>query len=110
MMIKVIYFMYRKPGWAVEEFQDYWRSTHGDLVRKIPDIRCYTQCHTLLSGYGRPAPPPADGIEELNDCGLTEDCVVLLLHDATKVPKGQIRKVLEAAPLLAERYVRPEEA
>lgn len=65
-MIKAIYFMYRKPGWAVEEFQDYWRSTHGDIVRKIPGIRRYTQCHTLLSGYGRPTPPPADGIEELS--------------------------------------------
>jgi len=57
--------MYRKPEWTVEEFQDYWRSTHGDIVRKIPGIRRYTQCHTLLSGYGRPAPPPADGIEEI---------------------------------------------
>ncbi|MBW1816898.1 MAG: EthD domain-containing protein [Deltaproteobacteria bacterium] len=64
-MIKAVYIMYRKPGMEVEEFQDYWRSTHGDLVRKIPDLRRYTQCHTLLAGYGRPTPPPADGIEEL---------------------------------------------
>lgn len=64
-MVKVIYFMYRKPTWDVEKFQDYWRFTHGDLVRKITGIRSYTQCHTLLSGYGRPTPPPADGIEEL---------------------------------------------
>ena len=66
MMIKAIYFMYRKPGFAVEEFQDYWRFTHGDLVRSIPGVRRYTQCHTLLGGYGRPTPPPADGIEELS--------------------------------------------
>ena len=66
MTIKAVNFMYRKPGWAVEEFQDYWRSTHGDMIRKIPDIKGYTQCHTLLSGYARSAPPPADGIEELS--------------------------------------------
>lgn len=64
-MIKIITFMYRKEGWAVEDFQDYWRFTHGDLVRKIPDIKGYVQCHTLLSGYKRPTPPPADGIEEI---------------------------------------------
>jgi uncharacterized protein (TIGR02118 family) len=55
-MIKVIYFMYRKPGWAVEKFQDYWCSTHADIVRKMPGIRGYTQCHTLLSGYKRKTP------------------------------------------------------
>jgi uncharacterized protein (TIGR02118 family) len=66
MMVKAIYFMYIKPELAVEEFQEYWRSTHGDLVKQIPGIRDYTQCHTLLSGYGRPTPPPADGIEELS--------------------------------------------
>jgi uncharacterized protein (TIGR02118 family) len=64
-MIKVVYFMYRKSGWAVEEFQDYWRSTHADIARKLPGIRSYTQCHTLLSGYRRQTPPPADGIEEI---------------------------------------------
>ena len=64
-MIKVIYFMYRKAGMAVEEFQDYWHTTHADLVRKMPGIRRYTQCHTLLSGYKRQIPPPADGVEEI---------------------------------------------
>jgi len=64
-MIKVIYFMYRKPGMAVEEFQDYWRTTHADIVLKLPGMRRYTQCHTLLSGYKRTIPPPADGIEEI---------------------------------------------
>jgi uncharacterized protein (TIGR02118 family) len=65
-MIKAIYFMFRKPGWAVEDFQDYWRTTHAALVRKVPGIRRYVQCHTLLSGYRRPSPPPADGIEEIS--------------------------------------------
>ena len=65
-MVKVIYFMYKKPEWDVEKFQDYWRSTHADIVCKMPGIRSYTQCHTLLSGYGRPTPPPADGIEEIS--------------------------------------------
>lgn len=52
----------------------------------------------------------ADGFEKLLDCGLTEYTLVLLLHDATKVNKGDIKKILAAAPLLAERYTRsPDE-
>ena len=49
----------------------------------------------------------ADGLEAMNNSGLTERAVVLLLHDATGVNKREIVKILEAAPLLQERYVRP---
>ena len=64
-MIKAIYLFHRKPGLSVEDFQHYWAKTHADLVRQIPGLRGYVQCHTLLSGYGRPTPPPLDGVEEL---------------------------------------------
>jgi hypothetical protein len=46
----------------------------------------------------------ADGITQINESGLTDRAIVLLLHDLTKVPKGQIQAILEAAPLLVERY------
>ncbi len=46
----------------------------------------------------------ADGITQINDSGLTERAIVLLLHDLTKVPKGHIQTVLAAAPKLVERY------
>ncbi len=48
----------------------------------------------------------ADGFDRINESGLTEHALVLLLHDATKVNKGDIKKILAAAPLLAERYTR----
>ncbi len=48
----------------------------------------------------------ADGIRLMNESGLSERAIVLLLHDATGVAKKQILKILEA--LLAERYIRPE--
>ncbi len=51
----------------------------------------------------------ADGLTKMNDSGLTQRAIVLLLHDATGVNKKEIIKILEAAPLLAERYVRPDE-
>lgn len=63
-MIKVIFFFHRRSTLSVENFQSYWRMTHADFVRPIPKVRRYVQCHTLLSGYRRPTPPPLDGIEE----------------------------------------------
>lgn len=51
----------------------------------------------------------ADGLKKMNDSGLTQRAIVLLLHDATGVNKKDIVKILEVAPLLAERYVRPNE-
>ena len=65
-MIKVIYFFHRRPDRSVEGFQQYWRTTHADLVREIPGVQRYVQCHTLLSGYNRPTPPVLDGIEEIS--------------------------------------------
>ena len=64
-MIKAIYFFQRKSDLSVEDFQMYWRGTHANLVRQIPGVRRYVQCHTLLSGYRRPTPPPLDGVEEI---------------------------------------------
>ncbi len=64
-MIKVIYLYHKKPELSVEDFQTYWRLTHGELVGRIPAVSRYVQCHTLLSGYRRPTPPPLDGVEEI---------------------------------------------
>ena len=64
-MIKAIYFFNRKTGISVEDFQDYWATTHADFVRQIPGLRGYVQCHTILSGYRLTTPPPFDGVEEV---------------------------------------------
>jgi len=64
-VIKIINFLIRKPGLSVQEFQTYWRSTHSNFFRLIPGVKRYVQSHTILSGYRREPPPPADGIEEI---------------------------------------------
>jgi hypothetical protein len=46
----------------------------------------------------------ADGITQINESGLNERAIVLLLHDMTRVPKENIRSILGAAPRLVERY------
>lgn len=48
----------------MEAFQEYWRTTHAELVKKVPELRRYVQCHTLLSGYKK-GEPVYDGVAEL---------------------------------------------
>jgi len=82
-VIKVIYFFHRRMDVSVEDFQKYWRTTHGDLIRRIPGIRRYAQCHTLLSGYGRPVPPVLDGVEEISYDSTTD------FASAIETPAGE---------------------
>ncbi len=51
-MINFIYCVRRLPALSREEFQRYWRETHGPLVRSVAPalhIRRYVQVHTLDS-------------------------------------------------------------
>lgn len=64
-MVKLIYVITRKAGMSVEEFQRYWRETHGPIAARIPGVRRYVQCHTLPELYGRETPPSYDGAAEL---------------------------------------------
>lgn len=63
-MVKLIYCITRKPGLSVEEFQRYWRETHGPIAGAIPGVRRYVQCHVLPELYARQS-PPYDGAAEL---------------------------------------------
>ena len=63
-MVKIVVFFKRKPGMSVEDFQNYWRTTHAGIVTKMPGIRRYVQSHTLLSGY-RKGELAYDGVAEL---------------------------------------------
>jgi uncharacterized protein (TIGR02118 family) len=63
-MVKMSAFFKRKPGMSVEDFQSYWRTSHADIVVKLPGIRRYVQSHTILSGY-RKGEPVYDGMAEL---------------------------------------------
>ncbi|KKN88825.1 hypothetical protein LCGC14_0244320 [marine sediment metagenome] len=49
----------------------------------------------------------ADGFDQINESGLKRRAIVLLLHDATGVGKKDIMSILDAAPLLVERYTNP---
>ena len=73
-MIKFIYCLRRLPRLSREEFQRYWRETHGPLVRshaKTLRIRRYVQVHTLENPINevlresRGTLEPYDGVAEL---------------------------------------------
>ena len=64
-MVKIIYGFNRKEGLSVEEFQRYWRETHGPIAARIPGVRRYVQCHVLPELYDRKQPPAYDGAAEL---------------------------------------------
>lgn len=50
----------------------------------------------------------SEGMDKLinNDKGLKRETIVLLLHDATKVKKSDIKKILDALPRLRGWYCR----
>ncbi len=64
-MVKLIYCITRKEGMSVEEFQTYWRETHGPIAGRIPGLRRYVQCHTLPQLYEGDNAPAYDGAAEL---------------------------------------------
>ena len=73
-MIKLVFPLHRRSELSREEFQRYWRDTHGPLVRSHAGtlgIRRYVQNHTLATPLNdglrasRGAPADYDGVAEL---------------------------------------------
>jgi uncharacterized protein (TIGR02118 family) len=73
-MIKVVFCARRLPHLSRQEFQRYWRETHGPLVRRYAEvlrIRRYVQVHTLDDPLqealraSRGGPEAYDGVAEL---------------------------------------------
>lgn len=62
-MVKIVIFFKRKPGMSVEDFQKHWRTTHADIIVRLPGIRRYIQSHVLASGY-RKGEPVYDAVAE----------------------------------------------
>jgi len=47
-----------------------------------------------------------DSVKKLNDSGLNRKAVVILLQDATKIPRCDIEAILDALPRLKGWYCR----
>lgn len=62
-MFKAMFFLYRKPGMSVEEFQAYSQGTHIPLVSKVPGLKRYAVNHTAANPAG--ADGACDAVAEL---------------------------------------------
>jgi uncharacterized protein (TIGR02118 family) len=91
-MVKLVFCLRRLPHLSREDFQRYWRETHGPLVRRHAAtlrIRRYVQVHTLADPLqdvlraSRGGPEPYDGVAEL----WWDDRDAL--EAATREPAGQ---------------------
>ena len=73
-MIKLTFCLRRLPQLSREEFQSYWRETHGPIVQKHRSalrFTIYNQIHTIEDPVGtalaeiRDAPAAFDGVAEM---------------------------------------------
>lgn len=65
-MVKCFVALRKKEGMSVEEFRNYWATTHAALVAKLPGLVKYTQHHVMSVPRGEYAnqDDPIDGIVE----------------------------------------------
>jgi uncharacterized protein (TIGR02118 family) len=63
--VKGLFFVKRKPGLSVAEFQAHWKNQHAPLVPRTPHLLRYVQCHALPETYDSATPPAYDGVAEL---------------------------------------------
>ncbi len=71
---------------------------------KHPQVKLENDTEEPLSVIVSSLHKVANGFDQINDSGLSRRAIVLLLHDATRVGKKDIDAILDAAPLLVERY------
>ena len=62
-MLTMLIFFKRRSGMTVEAFQQHWRTTHADIICRLPGLRRYVQNHVLASSY-RKGEPAFDGVAE----------------------------------------------
>jgi uncharacterized protein (TIGR02118 family) len=63
-MIKLVYYITKKPTMTDEAFFDYWKNIHGPIGRRIPGLRRLVQSHRVhVPGDVRAA--DFDGMAEL---------------------------------------------
>ena len=63
-MINAITLLKRRHDLSVDEFQNYWRHQHADVIATLPGIQRYVQSHPLHATYHEDG-PVYDGVAEL---------------------------------------------
>ena len=63
-LTKGIFQLKRKPGMSLADFRKYWVEVHGPIVKRLPGLRRYVQCHVIDAAY-QYAEPRWDGVAQL---------------------------------------------
>ncbi len=63
--VKALFFPSRKAGTSVEQFGEYWRTKHADIVPDTPKLMRYVQSHVAPEMYEGGKQPFSDGVAEL---------------------------------------------
>lgn len=105
-MVKAITFIKRKPGMAVEEFQEYWRTRHAEIVADLPGLRGYVQSHALLSGYRR-GELVYDGVAEVwfDDVQAMRDLVGTPAYEAVQADEAKFIDRATMGMILTDEHV-----
>jgi uncharacterized protein (TIGR02118 family) len=53
-MFTVTFVLHEKTGTDRSEALSYWRTTHADLIRKVPGVQRYVQQHAVAAPAGEP--------------------------------------------------------
>jgi uncharacterized protein (TIGR02118 family) len=51
-VFKVVFVLYEKPGVDRAAALEHWRTTHADIVRKVPGVTSYVQHHAVAAPDG----------------------------------------------------------
>jgi len=62
--LRALFFIKRKPGMSIADYQAHWLNVHGALVVGTPGIIRYIQCHVAPESYDALA-PEYDGMVEM---------------------------------------------
>ncbi|HEX8693789.1 MAG TPA: EthD family reductase [Longimicrobium sp.] len=62
-MLKLMFFLYRRPDLSADDFQRYSREVHMPLVARVPGLRRYAVSHVTLNPAG--ADGACDAVAEL---------------------------------------------
>lgn len=105
-MIKVAAFFKRKAGSSVENFQTYWRTQHANIVKQMPAISRYVQCHTLPGVYAK-REPAYDGVAELwfKDTDALRAAAATDAFKAVKADEPNFMDVASYGDIVTEEHV-----
>lgn len=114
-MLKACTLIRRKSGISVEDFQDYWLTTHADIVVRMPQIKRYVQSHPLLGGYRKGhlaydgvAEIWVDDIQALRQMAATDAYKAVIGDEMNFIDKGSMVLILTDEHVIIDGSIPPE--